>query len=160
MENMHKPVCVSGVTPHAPFTMPIGGLPHPRQITHYTTPRRHAVDHIIVWRYDREWCRTSLKTFTLFFLIIVFPLLCGVDVRCHTPPCSTVVHFLPTQSLLFDIGTHSVQPSSLRPSSLPSHRPPSYVVLLSSHHMPILLQPPSRTLFSILILNMSRSTGT
>ena len=41
----------------------------------------------------------------------------------------------------------SVQPSSLRPSSLPSplyfnfHRPPSHVLFLSSHHMPIPLQP-------------------
>ena len=37
-----------------------------------------------------------------------------------------------------------VQPSSLRSSFVPCHfhRPPSYVVLLSSHHMPIPLQPP------------------
>ncbi len=34
--------------------------------------------------------------------------------------CSTFVHFLRRQSLLFDIIPHSVQPSSLRPSSLPS----------------------------------------
>ena len=39
--------------------------------------------------------------------------------RRYTPPCSSVVHFLPRQSLLFDITPHSVQPSSLRPSRLP-----------------------------------------
>ena len=63
------------------------------------------------------------------------------------PPCSLVIRFVHRQSLLFDITADSIQPSSLRPSSLPSplyfhfHRHPSYVVLLSSHHMPIPLQP-------------------
>ena len=60
-------------------------------------------------------------------------------------PCSTVVHIISRQSLLF----YFVQPSSLSSSSLsiPSplyfhyHRPPSYAVFLSSHHMPIPLQP-------------------
>ena len=58
-----------------------------------------------------------------------------------------VVHFISRPSLPFDIIPHSVQPSSLyiRPSSFPRsfyfHRPPSYVVLLSSRHMPIPLQP-------------------
>ena len=48
---------------------------------------------------------------------------------------------------IFDIILCFVQPSSLRYSSLPSplylhfHRPPSYVVFLSSHHIPIPLQP-------------------
>ena len=43
---------------------------------------------------------------------------------------------------------HFVGTPPIRPSSLPStlyfdfHRPPSYVVLLSSRHMPIPLQPP------------------
>ena len=56
---------------------------------------------------------------------------------------STVVHFLRRQSILSDIGSHSVQPSSLRPSMyFHFHRSPPYVVLLSSHHMPIPLQPP------------------
>ena len=56
--------------------------------------------------------------------------------------------FLRRHSLLFDIILYSVQPSSLRYSSLPSplyfhfHRPPSYAVFLSCHHMPIQLQPP------------------
>ena len=46
------------------------------------------------------------------------------------------------------ISALSVQSSSLRHSSHPSplyfhfHRPPFFVVLLPSHHMPILLQPP------------------
>ena len=69
--------------------------------------------------------------------------------RCwrYTPPCSTVIHIISRQSLLFDIIPHSVQPSSLRSSSLPSplyshyHCPNSYVVFLSSHHMPVPLQP-------------------
>ena len=45
------------------------------------------------------------------------------------------------------------QPSSLRSSSLPSrlyfhfHRPPSHVVLLSSHYMPVTLQSPFLDLF-------------
>ena len=38
----------------------------------------------------------------------------------------TVVHFLPRQSLLFDIIRHSVQPSSLRLCSRPS---PSYTLI-------------------------------
>ena len=52
-----------------------------------------------------------------------------------------------SQSLLFDIILYFVQPSSLRSSSLPSplylhfHRPPPYVVFLSSHHKPIPRQP-------------------
>ena len=52
-----------------------------------------------------------------------------------------VVHFISRRSLLFDIILYFVQPSFLRSSSLPSplyfhfHRPPSYVVFLSSHHM-------------------------
>ena len=53
-----------------------------------------------------------------------------------------VVHIIykPT-ALFFDVILYFVQPSSLRYSSLPSplyfryHRPPSYVVFLSSHHM-------------------------
>ena len=65
------------------------------------------------------------------------------------------------ESLLFDITPHSVQPSSLRPSSPPSplysdfHRRPSYVVLLSLHHMPMPLQPPFQNddgvMFSVLL---------
>ena len=70
--------------------------------------------------------------------------------RSHTPPCSTVVHIISRQSLIFDVILYFVQPSSLRYSSLPSpfplyfhfHRPSSYVVLLSSQHMPIPPQPP------------------
>ena len=88
-------------------------------------------------------CRSTgyLQHF-FFFSVILFPLLCGFDVRWHTPPCSTVVHIISRQSLLFDIILYCVQPSSL--SFLSSlfpvfqyHRPPSYVVVLSSHHMPI-----------------------
>ena len=80
-------------------------------------------------------------------LLHLFLLLCGVDVW-YTPPCSTVIHFVSRQSLLFDVILHIVQPSSLRSSSLPSplyfhfHHPPSDAVLLSSHHMPIPPQPP------------------
>ena len=81
---------------------------------------------------------------TVFFSFILIPLLCGIDVYT---PCSTVVHIISRQSLLFDVILYFVQPSSLRSSALPSplyfhyHRPPSYVVFLSSHHMPIPLQP-------------------
>ena len=69
-----------------------------------------------------------------FFSFILFPHLCGVDVRWHTPPCSTVVHIISRQSLLCDIILYFVQPSSLRSSYLPRllyfhyHRPPPYVV--------------------------------
>ena len=54
--------------------------------------------------------------------------------RWCTLPFSSVIHFLPRQCLHFDIIPHSVQPSSLRPSSLPSplyfhsRHSPSYVV--------------------------------
>ena len=55
------------------------------------------------------------------------------------PPCSTVVHFISRQSLVFDIIVYFVQPSSPRSSSLPSlinfHFLPSYAVLLPSDHM-------------------------
>ena len=67
-----------------------------------------------------------------FFLFILFPLLRGVNVWRYTPPCSTVVHSISRQSLLFYIILHFVQPSSLRSSSLPSplyfhsHCPPYY----------------------------------
>ena len=53
------------------------------------------------------------------------------------------MHIISRQSLLFDFILYFVQSSSLRYSSLPSplyfnyHRPPSCVVFLSSHHMPI-----------------------
>ena len=43
--------------------------------------------------------------------------------RCtitYTPACSMAVHFISRQYFLFDIIPHSVQPSSLRSSSLPS----------------------------------------
>ena len=76
------------------------------------------------------WC------FFFLFLFILFPLLCRI------------IHFLPRQSILFYIIPHSVQSSSLRSSSLPSplyfhfHHPPSYAVILSSHHMHIPSQPP------------------
>ena len=68
--------------------------------------------------------------------------------RLYTPPYSSAVHLLPRQSLLPGIIPHTLQPPSPRSSSLPSplyfhiHRPPSYVVVLSSHHMLIPLQPP------------------
>ena len=91
----------------------------------------------------------QIKWTSFWFVILLLPLhlihtfMWG---RCtmtciYTPPCSTIVYFFLRQSLLFDIIPHSVQPSSLRPSSVPSplyfhfHRPPSYVVLLSSHHI-------------------------
>ena len=60
-----------------------------------------------------------VRLLIVFFSFILFPLLCGVDVRLHTPPCSTVVHIISRQSLIFDIVLHFVQPSSLRSSSLP-----------------------------------------
>ena len=50
----------------------------------------------------------------LFFSFVLFPLLCGVDACCHTPPCSTVLHLISRQSLLFDIILYFVQPSSYR----------------------------------------------
>ena len=62
--------------------------------------------------------------------------------------CNTVVHYISRKSLLLDIILRFVQPSFLRSSSRPSplyfhfHRTPSYVVFLSSHHMPLSLQPP------------------
>ena len=46
---------------------------------------------------------TFCPYFVTWFLSIVFPLLCVVDVWWYTSPCSMVVHFLPRQSLLYDI---------------------------------------------------------
>ena len=67
------------------------------------------------------------------------------DIRLHVAP---FVHIISQQSLLFDvIILYFVQPSSLRSSSVPSPLyfhyicSPSYVVFLSSHHMPIPPQP-------------------
>ena len=57
--------------------------------------------------YPHSHSRYSI--FFFLFLFILLTLLCGV------------VYFLPGHSLIFDIIPHSVQPSSLRPSSLPSH---------------------------------------
>ena len=94
--------------------------------------------------------RTTLPSESTVSLLHIIPIfMWGRCALCiHAPPCSTVVCFLPQQSLTFDIIHHSNQSSSHRPSSLPSpvslhfHRPPSYLVFLSSHHMPISLQPP------------------
>ena len=36
----------------------------------------------------------SLMVSVIASIVILFPLLCGVDVRRHTSPCSSVVHFL------------------------------------------------------------------
>ena len=83
-----------------------------------------------------------LSFFFIFFSFILFQFVCGVDVRCHTPPCSTVVHFISRQSLIFDIILYFVLCLPLfLPLYLHFHRPPSYVVFLSSHHMPIPHQP-------------------
>ena len=88
--------------------------------------------------------------FFFFFSFILFPILCGVDVRWHTPPCSTTVHFISRQSLLFDIILYFVLGLPLfLPNVLHFHRPPSYVVVLPSHHMPIPHQPFSWTLVVI-----------
>ena len=94
-----------------------------------------------------SYCSTSSIIIILFFSFILFPLLCGVDVRWHTPPFGTIVHIISWQSSLFDIILYFIQPYYLRPSSRPSplyfhyHRHPSYVVFISSHHLPIPLQP-------------------
>ena len=70
---------------------------------------------------------------------ILFPLLCGVDVRRYTTPCSSVIHFIPQQqSLLFDITPHSIQPSSLpSPVYFNFHRPffLHSALFFASHHV-------------------------
>ena len=82
----------------------------------------------------------SIQLSLLLHLIPTF--MCGRCTMTYTPPCSTVVHFISRQSLLFDIILYFVQPSSFRSSSLPSplyfhfHRPPSFLCsapLFSSH---------------------------
>ena len=96
-------------------------------------------------RRDGTWLTSMviyLTNYILFFIFVISFL--GVNVWRYTPPRGSVEYFLPRQSLLFDMTPHSVRPSSLRPSSslvLHFHRPPSYIVLLSSHHMPIPRQP-------------------
>ena len=57
------------------------------------------------------------------------------------PPRSSVAYSLARQSHLSDIIPHTVQPSSIKPSSshlsyFYFHRPPSYIVLPSTRHIP------------------------
>ena len=54
-----------------------------------------------LYLYTSSWFRVIRRTF-FFFSFILFPLLCGVDVRWHTPPCSSVIHIISRQSLLFE----------------------------------------------------------
>ena len=102
----------------------------------------HTYDCVLIFKYD---IRLTVCFIFFFFFFILFPILGGG--RC-TITCSMVVHIIRRQSLLFDIILYFVQSSSLRPSSLPSplyfhyNRTPSYIVFLSSDHMPIPLQPP------------------
>ena len=97
----------------------------------------------------------SSSSFLSYFHYYVGSMYDDIHVHVAWSYISGEPHFLPRQSLLFDIITHSVQPSSLRPSYLPSpmyfhfHRPPSYIGFLSSHHMPIPLQPLSWSVFAI-----------
>ena len=62
--------------------------------------------------------------FYVIYIYIMFPLLCGVDVRLDTPPCSMVVQCSSRQFLLFDTILYFVKPSSLR--SFPQFLCPSY----------------------------------
>ena len=85
----------------------------------------------------------DVNTFFFFFLsFISFPLLCGSITMIYASMQHGRILHQPT----VDIILYFVQPYSLRSSSLPSrlylhfHRPPSYAVFLSSHHMPIPLQ--------------------
>ena len=83
----------------------------------------------------------STEAFNNFFYF--FPLHLGSTFMClHVARLYTSSPIVP--SLWYHPST--AQPPLLRPSSLPLfyfyfHRPPSYVVILSSHHMPILVQP-------------------
>ena len=61
-----------------------------------------------------------------------------VDVRQYTPLCSSVIHFVPRQSLLSNTILHTIQPSP--PMYFHSHRP-SHTILLSSHHMALIPLP-------------------
>ena len=63
----------------------------------------------------------------------------------HLPVTSTVIHFISRQSLFFDsvlyLSNHLLLGLPLKipsPMCFHFHRPPSYAVLLSSHHMPII----------------------
>ena len=114
----------------------------------YTAPVSSIVASTIVDRHFRlTGYGTSSSSVKIIFLILLkfVPLLCWVDVRRYTPPCSPRGHSLPdSPCLLFYITLHSSQPSSPRHSSVPPplylhfHRPSSYVVLFSSHHMSVL----------------------
>ena len=82
--------------------------------------------HLKPWRYRNAF---------IIVLTVLVPLLCRVGVWRYTPPCSTVVHFLHRQSLLYDIVPRTFRPSSLRLYSPPSlfyfhsNRPHSYVII-------------------------------
>ena len=56
--------------------------------------------------------RSSFTQSTHLFFIFI-PLLCGVDMGRQSPPCSSVVHLLSSQSLLSQIVFHIVRPPLL-----------------------------------------------
>ena len=84
----------------------------------YRFERSNGLDTAVYKNYLYLYLYPFLASSCFFFSFILFPLSCGADVRWHSPPGSTVVHFISRQCLLFDIILHFVQPSSLRSSSL------------------------------------------
>ena len=93
-------------------------LPRHLVVRTHHIERRHHCRHRHTSNMTRQnYGNTDTSVSLNFFML--FPLLCAKD-RCHTPPCSTVVHFISRQSLLFDVILHFVQQPSLRLSSLPS----------------------------------------
>ena len=82
-------------------------------------------------------------------LLHLFPLLCGVDVSCETPPSRPVMRVLPWQPPLRQVVPDAIQPppvwysSPSFPRHLHPHHSLAYVVIirLLFSNMPIPLQP-------------------
>ena len=98
-------------------------------------------------RREKQFYSDNSKMLNCVFIIFVVWILHVVDVRCHSPLCDSVIHLLPQQSLLSEIWSNTVQQPPCLPSSPPlalpiPPSPPSYIILLSSHHVPMPSRPP------------------
>ena len=72
-------------------------------LEHILLCQRRKIRHELLCSSDKSVDYFLTTCFFFFFSFMLFPHLCGKEVRWHTPACSTVVHFIGQQSLLFDI---------------------------------------------------------
>ena len=85
----------------------------------------------------------------------LIPTFTWVDVRRHTPPRSTVGCFLPRQSFLVYIITHSVQPPSLWPSSC-LRLPSTFISIALLWTSPVLISSKKKIKVSRYLQTVSR----